>query len=168
MVKDYFKLADIAAAVPYDRIFILVNSSKYGGGAIYNFYSTVASGNPKAELVLVHEFGHVLAGLADEYYTSDVSYENYYDLSVEPWEKNITTLVNFDKKWKSMLKPGTPVPTPPDSIYRNQTGVYEGGGYVAKGVYRPSFNSIMKSLSAKGFNEVCKKAIIDVIKFYSE
>jgi hypothetical protein len=168
MIKDYFKLADIAAAVPYDRIFILVNSSKYGGGAIYNFYSTVASGNPKAELVLVHEFGHGLAGLADEYYTSDVSYENYYDLSVEPWEKNITTLVNFDKKWKSMLKPGTPVPTPPDSIYRNQTGVYEGGGYVAKGVYRPSFNSIMKSLSAKGFNEVCKKAIIDVINFYSE
>jgi hypothetical protein len=168
MIKDYFKLAGVAAAVPYDRIFVLVNSSKYGGGAIYNFYSTVASGNPKAELVLVHEFGHGLAGLADEYYTSDVSYENYYDLSVEPWEKNITTLVDFGKKWKSMLKQGTPVPTPPDSIYRGQTGVFEGGGYVAEGVYRPSFNSIMKSLSADGFNEVCKKAIIEVINFYSE
>ncbi len=168
MVKDYFKIAEIASSVPYDRIFILVNTSKYGGGAIYNFYSTVASENSKAELVLVHEFGHGLAGLADEYYTSDVSYENYYDLTVEPWEKNITTLVDFDSKWKRMLKSGTPVPTPHDSLHRNQIGAFEGGGYVAKGVYRPSFNSIMKSLSADGFNEVCKKAIIDVIKFYSE
>ncbi len=168
MVNNYFKLADVAAAVPYDQIFILVNAKKYGGGAIYNFYSTVAAQNKKAELVFVHEFGHGLAGLADEYYTSDVSYENYYDTKTEPWEKNITTLVNFNKKWKNLVDKTTPVPTPQDSMYYDKIGVFEGAGYVAKGVYRSSFNSIMKSLSAKGFNVVSKNAIINVIKFFSE
>ncbi len=168
MVEDYFRLADVAASAPYDQIYILVNSDKYGGGAIYNYYSAVAAQNKKAELVFVHEFGHGLAGLADEYYTSDVSYENYYDLNVEPWEKNITTLVHFEKKWKSLISSSIPIPTPDDSIYYDKLGAFEGGGYVAKGVYRPTYNSIMKSLSAKGFNLPSKNAIINVIKFYSE
>ncbi len=168
MVEDYFNLADVAAAAPYDQIYVLVNSKKYGGGAIYNFYSVVAAQNEKSELVFVHEFGHGLAGLADEYYTSDVSYENYYDLTVEPWEKNITTLVDFEKKWKNLVPPDTPIPTPDDSVYYNKLGAFEGGGYVAKGVYRPTYNSIMKSLSADGFNLPSKNAIISVIKFYSE
>ena len=168
MIEDYFKVADVAAAAPYDQIFILVNSDKYGGGAIYNYYSVVAAGNKKSELVFIHEFGHGLAGLADEYYTSDVSYENYYDLNVEPWEKNITTLVNFGEKWKNLVAPNVPIPTPDDSVYFNKLGAFEGGGYVAKGVYRPTYTSIMKSLSANGFNLPSKNAIISVINFYSE
>jgi hypothetical protein len=166
MVENYHNLADVVSAVPYDLIYILVNDSKYGGGAIYNYYNVTCVDNPRSELVFIHELGHGLAGLADEYYTSDVSYEDYYDLSVEPWEKNITTLVDFKSKWKDMLAPGTPVPTPADSIYMDKIGVFEGGGYVAKGVYRPSYNSIMKSLEAKGFNEVSKKAILEVINQY--
>ncbi len=167
MVENYHHLADIASCVPYDQIYVIVNSEKYGGGAIYNFYNVTSAHNKKSELVFVHEFGHGLAGLADEYYTSDVSYKDYYDLSVEPWERNITTLVNFESKWESLVPKNVPVPTPDDSIYYNSIGVFEGGGYVAKGVYRPSYNSIMKSLEAKGFNEVCKRTILEVIDFYT-
>ncbi len=168
MIEDYHKLADIASCAPYDQIFVLVNTSKYGGGAIYNFYNVTSVDNERSELVFIHEFGHGLAGLADEYYTSDVSYKDYYDLNAEPWEKNITTLVNFGSKWEELVPKDVPIPTPDDSVYFDKTGVFEGGGYVAKGVYRPSYNSIMKSLSAKGFNEPSKKAILDVIKHYAK
>ncbi len=166
MVEDYHRLADVVANVPYDQIFALVNSSKYGGGAIYNFYNVTSVDNPRSELVFIHEFGHGLAGLADEYYTSDVSYKDYYDLSVEPWEKNITTLVDFKSKWENLVPPDVPIPTPDDSVYYGKIGAFEGGGYMAKGVYRPTYTSIMKSLEAKRFNEVSKKAIIEVIKNY--
>ncbi len=166
MVEDYHKLADVAACAPYDQIFVLVNSDKYGGGAIYNFYNVTSVDNERSELVFIHEFGHGLAGLADEYYTSDVSYEDYYDLSVEPWEKNITTLVDFASKWESLVPKDVPIPTPDDSVYYDKIGVFEGGGYVAKGVYRPTYTSIMKSLDADGFNEVCKRAIMEVIRHF--
>ena len=168
MIEDYHHLADIAACVPYDQIYVLVNTDKYGGGAIYNFYNVTCVDNPRSELVFIHEFGHGLSGLADEYYTSDVSYRDYYDLSVEPWEKNITTLVDFKSKWENLVPADVPIPTPDDSLYYGKIGVFEGGGYVAKGVYRPSHNSIMKSLKAKGFNEVCKRAILEVIGFFSK
>ncbi len=167
MVEDYHNLADIASCVPYDQIYVLVNSEKYGGGAIYNFYNVTSVDNERSELVFIHEFGHGLAGLADEYYTSDVSYNDYYDLSAEPWEKNITTLVDFGSKWESLVPADVPIPTPDDSLYYGKIGVFEGGGYVAKGVYRPTHNSIMKSLEAKGFNEVSKKAIIEVIRHFN-
>jgi len=61
---------------------------------------------------MVHEFGHHMAGLADEYYTSSVSYEAP-DITIEPWEPNITALLDKEKlKWKDLVTPGTPLPTP--------------------------------------------------------
>ena len=83
---------DIAANAPYDVVEILVNSEKYGGGGIYNLYSTVAADNLWAPYIFVHEFGHHLAGLADEYYTSDVAYLPPAE-NVEPWEPNVTALL---------------------------------------------------------------------------
>ncbi len=103
---------DVAANAPYDVVEILVNSEKYGGGGIYGLYSTVAADNLWAPYIFVHEFGHHLAGLADEYFTSDVAYLPSTE-RVEPWEPNVTALLDVAKlKWKDLVQPGTPLPTP--------------------------------------------------------
>jgi len=167
MVTDYQTLRDYAANVPYDQIYILVNSDKYGGGAIYNFYSLGITGNKKAERVFIHEFGHGLAGLADEYVDLG-TYNEYYNLNVEPWEANITTLVNFEKKWKKFVDEETPVPTPDEEKYYDKLGAFEGAGYVPEGVYRPTHNSIMRALNTDKFNLPSLKALEAIINFYAE
>jgi len=102
---------DIAANAPYDVVEILVNSATYGGGGIFNLYSTVAADSVWAPYIFVHEFGHHLAALADEYYTSDVAYLPAAD-RVEPWEPNVTALLDpASLKWKDLVAPGTPLPT---------------------------------------------------------
>jgi len=167
MTTNYFSVRDIAANAPYDQIFILVNTSKYGGGGIYNFYNITAADNERSKQIFIHEFGHGFAGLGDEY-ADDNTYQEFYPLDVEPWEPNLTTLVNFESKWKNLIEPDVPIPTPADDKYKNKIGVFEGGGYVSKGVFRPSLNSIMNSFSSNEFNEVCKKVLKNLINFYSE
>ncbi len=104
---------DVAAAAPYDFTLILVNDRKYGGGGIYNLYSTAAVDSAFAPYLVIHEFGHHFAGLGDEYYTSPVAYENFTGTKVEPWEPNITALHDPAKaKWGDLVSTGTPVPTP--------------------------------------------------------
>jgi hypothetical protein len=165
---DYRSVCDYAGHVPYDQIFVLVNSSKYGGGGIYNHYSMGTSGHLYSEKVFIHEFGHAFAGLGDEYFNSEVAYSDFYPLDVEPWEPNLTTLVNFDAKWKDMLAPGTPVPTPEEPQYIDKTGVFEGGGYVARGVYRPAVDCTMRNTSkAEEFCAVCKRSIVRMISYYT-
>lgn len=156
---DMKGIHDAAATVPCDHIIVLVNSERYGGGGFYNYLTVSTTDNELTPQVLVHEFGHAFAGLADEYYTSEVAYREFYDLTVEPWEPNITTLVNFESKWKVMVGSNTPVPTPRDEKFKNTLGVFEGGGYVAKGIYSPMMDCRMKSNEAEGFCPVCKKAI---------
>ncbi len=168
MTEDIKTVRDIASCVPYDQIYILVNTNKYGGGGVYNYYSLSSANNLLSEFVFAHEFGHGFASLADEYYTADVAYEGYYDLSVEPYLPNITTLVDFDSKWKDMLKKNTPIPTPTTEEYRNKVGVFEGGGYLAKGIYRPAYNCTMKSAVIDGFCPVCQRAIQAMIDFYTK
>jgi IgA Peptidase M64/Peptidase M64 N-terminus len=103
---------DIAANAPYDVVEILTNSDKYGGGGIFGLYSTVAADNLWAPYIFVHEFGHHLAGLADEYFTSDVAYLPATE-RIEPWEPNVTALLDVAKlKWKDLVEAGTPLPTP--------------------------------------------------------
>lgn len=166
--EDIKSVRDVAANVPYDQIFILVNHEKYGGGGIYNFYSLGTSDNPSGDFLFQHEFGHAFAGLGDEYYASEVAVEDFYPTNVEPWEPNITTLIKFSDKWQNMVSHSTPVPTPASSEYENTVGVYEGGGYVAKGVYRPYIDCTMKSVKYNAFCPVCKRAIQQMIDFYSE
>lgn len=168
MVIDDKNLRNLASNAPYDQIFVLVNTKKYGGGAIYNHYSVCSSDNDYSDYVFTHEFGHGFAGLADEYYTSDVAYEEFYPLDVEPLEPNVTTLVYFDSKWENMIEDSIPIPTPAKGIYKDKVGVFEGGGYVAKGVYRPMQDCSMKSISVDNFCPVCKRAIKEMIDFYSE
>ena len=99
---------DIAANAPYDVVEILVNSATYGGGGIFGLYSTVAADSAWAPYIFVHEFGHHIAGLADEYYTSDVAYLPAAD-RVEPWEPNATALLDpSNLKWKDLVTAGTP------------------------------------------------------------
>lgn len=167
MTEDYHKVCDVAANAPYDQIYILANSEKYGGGAIFNFYSLTVTSDPRFKEIFIHELGHGLAGLADEY-GYDNTFEDFFPKGVEPWEKNITTLADFSKKWEKYIDKNTPIPTPDESDYNNVIGVFEGGGYVTKGVYRPTSNSIMRTLEAKEFNKVCQDAIREVILFYSK
>ena len=107
-------LRDVASFAPYEFIEILVNGATYGGGGIFNQYATVAIDNRWAGYVGVHEFGHQFGALADEYYTSDVAYLPP-EKKTEPWEPNVTALLDpANLKWKDLVAPGTPIPTPWD------------------------------------------------------
>lgn len=135
---------DLLAGTPYEHILVLVNSERYGGGGILNSYLLSTIHNKWSKPVVVHEFGHSFAGLADEY-----AYENeevnMYPLDVEPWEKNITTKVNFKGKWEEMIgkKPGV--------------GLVEGGGYKMKGVYRACNDCRMRTNEIPEFCPACQR-----------
>jgi hypothetical protein len=107
------KVRDMASAVPYDFTIILVNESTYGGGGIYKLYSTCPVDSEFSSFLFIHEFGHHFAGLADEYFTSDVAYATGSGKNhPEPWEPNITAHPRPNLKWKKLVSPGTPIPTP--------------------------------------------------------
>jgi hypothetical protein len=228
MTEDNKSLRDISAAVPYDAIYIMVNHKRYGGGGIYNLYCTFTSDNQWSEYLFLHEFGHSFAGLADEYYTSDITYNDFFPQGVEPVEPNITAMLDpANIKWKSLLSDGLEIPTPWEKeefdqmdyqwqkerrglntkiaeLKKNKAsqeeiaaaekeyaekdlahaqkverylrscknwgkvGVFEGAGYMAKGLYRPMINCIMFSKINKSYCRVCEEAIIRMIKYYSE
>jgi len=150
-IKD---LNDQLACLPYEHIIILANTDNYGGGGIYNSYTLTAAHHPDFEPVVVHEFGHSFAGLADEYYYDD-QYEQYYTPEKEPWEQNITTLKNFDSKWKDIMgQPGV--------------SLIEGAGYMSKGAYRSRENCRMKTNACEDFCPVCRRAIENIINFYTK
>ena len=103
---------DIAAWAPYEYVVILTNGETYGGGGLYNVYSTAAAGNDFADYLFIHEFGHHFAGLADEYYTSPVAYEPPARI-FEPWPANVTASTDRARiKWRDLLSAGVPLPTP--------------------------------------------------------
>jgi hypothetical protein len=205
-------LRDIAGTAPYDFLLILVNDNRYGGGGIYNLYTTCFANTDakgmewQRDYVYVHEFGHSFGGLGDEYYSSQVSYNDFYQKGIEPWEPNLTALPDkADLKWQSFVKQGTPIPSPwakaqydsleaergkldrlaadyyvkREPIYAAQqkilknpssagaVGAYEGAGYVAQGIYRPSLDCRMFSLSLVDFDPVCSAAIGRVIDYYA-
>lgn len=155
------------AGIPYEHIIILANTDEYGGGGIYNSYTLTAAHHPSFKPVIAHEFGHSFGGLADEYFYEDDVMTDTYPLEVEPWEPNITTLTDFSSKWKDMLPTETPVPTSPEMSSQYPTGVYEGGGYSVKGIYRPSFDCRMRTNEYPEFCPVCQRAILKIIDFYT-
>jgi hypothetical protein len=113
LTDDNRAMRDIAAHVPYDAILIMVNHARYGGGGIYNLYCTFTTDNQWRDYLLLHEFGHSFSGLADEYYTSSVAYNEFYPPGVEPLEANITALLDPENiKWKELVTKKTLVPTP--------------------------------------------------------
>ena len=176
------QLHDKLAGVPYEHIIILANTDVYGGGGIFNSYTLTTAHHAQFAPVVVHEFGHSFGGLADEYYYDD-QYEQYYNSETEPWEPNLTTRVDFDSKWKDMIPANvqqpTPVPVsdPRDWMDENQlkavaklppVGLYEGGGYMSKGVWRGSFDCRMHTNTYPEFCPVCRRSLERMIRFYTE
>ena len=172
------QMHDALCGVPYEHIVILANTDTYGGGGIFNSYTLTTAHHRSFEPVVVHEFGHSFAGLADEYYYDDQFVEYYYP-DCEPWEQNITTLFDFETKWEDMLPRFVAVPTPAQEVNvweqiengkspESMVGVYEGAGYQSKGVYRPYPDCRMKTNQATGFCPVCQRAISRIIEFYTE
>lgn len=164
-----FRIHDILAGIPYNHIIILANTNVYGGGGIYNAYTLTTTGHKEFKPVIVHEFGHSFGGLADEYYYEDDDvFDDTYPYDTEPWEPNLTTLINFGNKWKQLLQKDTPIPTPVKLANKYRVGVYEGGGYSSKKVYRPSADCRMKTNTCSDFCEACQQALEQLIKFYTE
>lgn len=220
LTEENKMLRRIASQVPYDAIVILVNSKRYGGGGIYNDYAITTVDNERSKAVFIHEFGHSFAGLADEYYSSEVAYNDFYPKGVEPLEPNITALLDpAHVKWSHLLSPGIAVPTEYGraaidslealrrSVYEemrkdgekdkakkekkysprlkkieeqikavrerykdvyDKVGVFEGAGYSAKGLYRPSVYCLMIYNPKDEFCPVCQDAIRRMIQYYSE
>ena len=168
---NIFAIRDLAATVPYDAIYVLANTPIYGGGGIYNFYAFASSDSKRAQQqVVVHEFGHSFAGLGDEYFKENPDVlDDMYDIKTEPWEPNLTSLVRFDTKWKNDLPEGAVIPTPVNEKTKKiPVGVFEGGGYLTKGMYRPSYDCRMRTNEAAAFCPVCQKAIEKMILFLTE
>lgn len=154
-ILDYQQLVDVLANVPFDTIYAIANTEKYGGGGIYNYYGLSMSDHKYSKPVFVHEFGHSFAGLGDEYYDSSTSYNEFYPLNVEPWEPNVTTKVDFGSKWEDMMG-------------QDGVGLFEGAGYSAKGLYRPVDECRMFNNTAPAFCPVCQRAINRKIDFYTK
>ena len=161
MTEDNKALRDVAANVPYDAIFIMANTSRYGGGGIYNLYAAFVADNEYDAYVLVHEFGHSFAGLGDEYYTSAVAYNDMYPRGVEPWEPNITAETRRRKvKWGDLIEASTPVPSSEhDPKCSGKVGLFEGAGYSAKGLYRGAADCRMFGKGVNPFCPVCMSAV---------
>lgn len=162
-------LHDCLAGTPYEHIIVLVNSEQYGGGGILNSYNLSTAHHRLFKPVVVHEFGHSFAGLGDEY-----AYEQeqipMYPHDVEPWEQNLTTLVDFASKWQDMVDKKTPIPTPESSnkkTIEKRVGVFEGAGYSPKGVYRGCQDCRMRTNENPVFCPVCDRAIRRLIDFYT-
>lgn len=168
MTTQLFRLHNLLRGVPYDHIIIMANCDTYGGGAIYNYYAFSAV-QQMSMWILPHELGHSIGGLADEYVENDSNYNRRY-MGIEPVEPNITSLVNFDAKWKSMIPEGTPIPTPPvEGLGKRDNGpigAYEGAGYLEKGCYRPCTKCMMRDYA--NFCPVCMKRMNEVFDLYTK
>jgi hypothetical protein len=165
--SDMKMVYDAIDGVAWDYIYVIVNTTRYGGGGFYNFLNVCSADDVRSPFVFCHEFGHGFAGLGDEYYAASTAYEEYTDKKTEPWEPNLTTLVDFDRKWKDLVDENTPIPTPREDQYKSTVGVYEGGGYESHGVYSPYISCWMKEMQAGEFCPVCKAAIEKMILFHT-
>lgn len=170
MTERLFMVHNAIGWTPCDHIIIMANTDKYGGGGIYNFYA-MSSLNSMAQMILPHELGHSIGGLADEYVDPELSYSDIYPLHLEPTEPNITTLVHFDWKWADMLPKGFAIPTPANDKSRpsegcGPLGVYEGGGYRPTDIFRPTMHCMMRDYAP--FCPVCTKRMNEIFDLYTK
>ena len=170
MTEEFQKVRDVASCAPYESIFILTNTDKYGGGGIYNYYGLGSAGNTGyTGEVYVHEFGHSLMGLGDEYVEKGNTVSAFYPKDKEPWEPNLTRFVKFEGKWEKDIAEDTPIPTPiiEGTTEKNWViGAYEGGGYLETGIYRGWPECMMKALT--DFCPICQKAISRYLDYICE
>ena len=162
------QMHDWLAGTPYEHIIVLVNTSHYGGGGILNSYNLSMTHHPKFRPVVVHEFGHSFAGLADEY-ASENEQIPMYPADVEPWEKNITTKVDFRDKWENLISGEGILERGKKEAGNGEphVGFFEGAGYSLKGVWRGCEDCRMRTNENPEFCPVCRQAITEVIDFYT-
>jgi hypothetical protein len=158
---------DALSGLPYEHIIMLANTDEYGGGGIYNSFELTTAHNKNFFPVVTHEFGHSFGGLGDEYFYDDDVMTDTYPLDAEPWEPNITTLIDFDSKWKEIIVKDTPIPTPTELADQYPVGIYEGGGYSSKGIYRPSYDCRMRTNKYPEFCPACQRWLRHIIDFYT-
>ncbi len=230
LTEDNKDMRDVAAAAPYDALVVMVNSPRYGGGGLANVFTIFTTDNTRSEDVFLHEFAHGFAGLADEYYSAEVSYNNFFPPGVEPTEPNLTALLDPEHlKWRQFVSPGVSIPTEwgqstfdslkalqgtlgkqrdaavaelrnagatdaaiQDTLaswqkkihlvneqardfivhhpLRGKIGAFQGGGYLSKGLYRPTVNSLMHTFTPedKTYYKVNEDAISKVIRHFTE
>ena len=168
---NVYAMYDIVTNIPCEHFVILANTDTYGGGGIYNSYTLTTAHHRDFRPVVVHEFGHSFAGLGDEYFYDNADdNDNMHSLKHEPWEPNITTMVDFDSKWADMIAEGVEIPTAvtPERTANYVVGAYEGGGYLSKGIFRPTDVCRMRNNTAERFCPVCERAIERVILHQAE
>ena len=168
---NVYAMYDIVTNIPCEHFVILANTDTYGGGGIYNSYTLTTAHHKDFRPVVVHEFGHSFAGLGDEYFYDNADdNDNMHSLNHEPWEPNITTMVDFDSKWADMVAEGVEIPTAvtPERTANYVVGAYEGGGYLSKGIFRPTDVCRMRNNTAERFCPVCERAIERVILHQAE
>ena len=137
-----------------DIMIVLVNDSVYGGsgGAI-----PVASTHASSAEIMLHELGHSFGGLADEYSTSPPACVN----TIEPAEANATLQTQRDSiKWGYWIDSATPVPT--QMTAPAIPGLYLGSRYCTTGLYRPTYDSKMRTLG-KQFEQINTQELIKQI-----
>lgn len=135
-------VAAASSAPDVDQILALANSTRYGGaGYPASDLGTLAGNNSLALEIALHEFGHSFADLADEYdYADGATYAGG-----EFFEANVTIydaaeIAALQTKWFRWLD-------------LSVVDAFEGGSYHQFGVFRPTFNSKMRSLN-RPFQEV--------------
>ena len=168
---NVYAMYDLVTNIPCEHFVILANTDTYGGGGIYNSYTLTTAHHKDFRPVVVHEFGHSFAGLGDEYFYDNADdNDNMHSLQHEPWEPNITTMVDFESKWADMVAEGIEIPTAvtPERTANYVVGAYEGGGYLSKGIYRPTDVCRMRNNTAERFCPVCERAIERVILHQAE
>lgn len=169
--SSVYDIYDLVTNIPCEHLVILANTDTYGGGGIYNSYTLTTAHHKDFRPVVVHEFGHSFAGLGDEYFYDNADdNDNMHSLKHEPWEPNITTMVDFNSKWADMIAEGIEIPTAvtPERTANYVVGAYEGGGYLSKGIFRPTDVCRMRNNTAERFCPVCERAIERVILHQAE
>jgi hypothetical protein len=130
------KAYDAAASAPaVDQILALANSTRYGGaGYPADNLGTIAGNNPSAVEIGLHEFGHSFADLADEYdYGDGATYAGPEPIDPDVSIYNAATQIAQSRKWYRWMD----LPN---------VDAFVGGAYYQFGIYRPTFNSKMRSL----------------------
>ncbi|MBN7820498.1 M64 family metallopeptidase [Bowmanella yangjiangensis] len=181
LTLENFRLRNAAMQVPYDNIVILTNSAAYSASGIFAAYTVVPAFEPRLRFLLVHELGHHLAGLADEYFHDTPGYAKATEV-IEPHEPNVTALKGKPLKWQKWIKPGTPIPTPwdrerfmqnprndqhwlEDAPFAGEVGAFQGANYSPTQFYRPALNCLMfRDGGNNQFCPICAHAIREVVE----
>lgn len=141
------KAYNAAASAPdIDQVIAIANSSKYGGaGYPSDNLGTAAGQNSAAVEIAIHEMGHSLGDLADEYTYGGPS--NYNGNEPTAWNASIfdrDQQLDQNRKWYRWMDASLPG-------FDNPVRTVEGANYSVTGIYRPSNNSMMRNL-ARPFN----------------